>query len=221
MCFWPAKTRKNLELFEMHTCLWSSAQMWFRQRRRKLVTASPLLHCIDEYSCLRYWNEFFSGVFQVLHWSFLVLLSDGNVCNWIPKVIWQRMDWFWVFCWEMASFVDFLIVWTEVCKNRWIVALFWGHQIFSMFSSRGILVCSSKMIVFFRHMILWYRLTSWQALEKQCNFTFSLLLSSSLFFLEVVINVFDYFWKPNSLFSKFCVNCLLMLYFVYCNNYAL
>ena len=40
-------------------------------------------------------------------------------------------------------------------------------------------------------------------------------------FLEVMINVFDYFWKPNSLFSKFCVNCLLMLYFVYCNNCAL
>ena len=27
--------------------------------------------------------------------------------------------------------------------------------------------------------------------------------SSSLFFLEVVVNVFDYFWKPNSLFSSF------------------
>ena len=38
------------------------------------------------------------------------------------------------------------------------------------------------------------------------------------FFLEVVVNVFDYFWKPNSLFSKICVNCLLMYYFVYCNN---
>ena len=160
MCFWPAKTRKNLELFEMHTCLWSSAQMWFRQRRRKLVTASPLLHCIDEYSCLRYWNEFFSGVFQVLHWSFLVLLSDGNVCNWIPKVISQRMDCFWFFWRERTSFVDFLSVWTEICKNCLIVVLFWGHHIFSMFSSRGILVCSSKMLVFFRHMILWYRLTS-------------------------------------------------------------
>ena len=31
-------------------------------------------------------------------------------------------------------------------------------------------------------------------------------LSSSLFFLEVVVNVFDYIWEPNSLFSKFCVN---------------
>ena len=35
-----------------------------------------------------------------------------------------------------------------------------------------------------------------------------------------MVNVFDYFWKLNSLFSKFCVNCLLMYYFVYCNNCA-
>ena len=160
MCFRPAKTRKNLELFEMPTCHWPGAQIWFRHRWRKLVTVSLLLHYIGGYSCLRYWNEFFLGVFQVLHWSFLVSLSDGNVCNWIPKVIWQRMDWFWVFCWEMASFVDFLFVWTEICKNRWIVALFWGHQIFSMYSSRCILVCSSKMIVFLG---IWFCDIDWQA----------------------------------------------------------
>ena len=46
-------------------------------------------------------------------------------------------------------------------------------------------------------------------------------LSSSLFFLEVVVKLFDYFWKPNILFSKFCVNCLLMYYLVYCINSAL
>ena len=42
-------------------------------------------------------KSFFSAMFQVLDWSFLVLHFDGNVCNWIPKVIWTRMDWFWVF----------------------------------------------------------------------------------------------------------------------------
>ena len=42
-------------------------------------------------------------------------------------------------------------------------------------------------------------------------------MSFSLFFLALVVNFFDYFWKPNSLFSTFCVNCLLMYYFVYCN----
>ena len=46
-------------------------------------------------------------------------------------------------------------------------------------------------------------------------------MSSSLFFLEVVEKLFDFFWKPYSLFSKFCVNCLLMFYFVYCNDCAL
>ena len=59
MCFWPAKTRKTLEVFEMHTCLWPGAQICFRHKWRKLVTASLLLHCIDWNSCLRYWNEFF------------------------------------------------------------------------------------------------------------------------------------------------------------------
>ena len=40
---------------------------------------------------------FFSTKFQVLDCSFLVLPFDGNVCNWIPEVICQRMDWFWFF----------------------------------------------------------------------------------------------------------------------------
>ena len=31
--------------------------------------------------------SFFSAVFQVLDCSFLVLHFDGNLCNWIPKVI--------------------------------------------------------------------------------------------------------------------------------------
>ena len=55
----------------------------------------------------------------------------------------------------------------------------------------------------------------------QCNFTFYLFETSSLFFSEVEVKIFDYFWKSNSLFSKFCDNCLLMFYFVYCNNCAL
>ena len=55
----------------------------------------------------------------------------------------------------------------------------------------------------------------------QCNFIFYLFVTSSLFFLEVVVKIFDYFWKSDSLFSKFCVNCLLMFSFVYCNNCAL
>ena len=112
MCFWPAKTRKNLELFELHTCLSPGAQICFWHKWRKLVTACFLLHCIDGYSCLRYWNEFFSAVFQVLDWSFLVFHFDGNVCNWIPKVIWPRMDWFWGFLLENGFFR-----WLRICMD--------------------------------------------------------------------------------------------------------
>ena len=46
-------------------------------------------------------------------------------------------------------------------------------------------------------------------------------MSSSLLYLEVVVKLFDYFRKPKRLFSKFCVNCLLMYYFVCSINSAL
>ena len=48
--------------------------------------------------------RFFSAVFHVSDWSFLLLHFDGNVCNWIPKVIWPRMDWFWGFLLEKCFF---------------------------------------------------------------------------------------------------------------------
>ena len=110
--FWPAKTRKKLEILEMHTCPWPGAQIWFRHKWRKLVTDSLLLHCIDGCSCLRYSNEFVSVVFWVLDWSFLLLHFDGNVCNWIPKVIWPRMDWFWG-----SLFENGFSRWLHICMN--------------------------------------------------------------------------------------------------------
>ena len=128
MCFWPVKIRKKLYFFEMHICLWPGAQIWFRHKWRKLVTASLLLPCIDAYGCLPYWNEFFSAVFQVLHWSFLVLHFDGNVCIWIPKVIWPRMDWFWGFLLENGFF-------------RWLhISMDWNLQ--EMFNCYSILTTS-------------------------------------------------------------------------------
>ena len=164
MCFWPAKTRKNLELFEMHTCLWPGAQLWFWNKWRKLVTASLLLQCIDDYSCLQYWNELFSAVFQVLDWSFLVSHFDGNVCNWIPKVIWPRKDWFWVFfllgtgffrpfhiCmdWSLQELLNCCSFFDDIQFFRCLVwGVFWSvHE---------------KMLVIFSHMILWYRLISFR-----------------------------------------------------------
>ena len=39
---------------------------------------------------------------------------------------------------------------------------------------------------------------------------------SSLFILELVMKLFDNFWKTNSPFSKFCVICPSRFYFKFC-----
>ena len=98
--------------------------------------------------------RFFSAVFHVLDWSFLLLHFDGNVCNWIPKMIWPRMDWFWGFLLEKSFFR-----WLNICMDWNLQELlnfhsFWRHQIFSIFSLKGILVCSLKKLVLFSHGIL-------------------------------------------------------------------
>ena len=80
MCFWPAKIRKNLEAFEMHTCLWRGAQICFTHKWRNLVTAFLLLHCIEGYSCLHYGNQFFSAVFQVLNLKF------SRIALWLKRL---------------------------------------------------------------------------------------------------------------------------------------
>ena len=65
------------------------------------------------------------------------------------------------FLWKMASFVDFISVWTEICKNCAFIILPWRHQFFSLFSFMGNLVCSLKMLVLFSHRNLQYRLISY------------------------------------------------------------
>ena len=68
--------------------------------------------------------------FQVLDWSSLVLHFDGNVCNWIPKKIWPRKDWFYVFILENGFFR-----WLHICMDWNLQELlkcyiFWWQQIF-------------------------------------------------------------------------------------------
>ena len=70
MCLWPAKTRKTLELFGMHTIHWLGAQIWFGYIWKKLVTAPLSFRCIDGYSCLRFWNDIFFRCFSDFRLNF-------------------------------------------------------------------------------------------------------------------------------------------------------
>ena len=207
---WDGKTRKNLELFEMHSCHWPGAGIWLRHKR-KTVTASLSLHCIDGYKSFRYWNEVFYAVFQVLGWSFLVVHLDGSVCIWIPKVIWPWMDWFCGFLYKVASFVDLTSLWAEIWKNTSIVILLDDFEFYRRLNW-GVVWSVLRKCLDILAIGFWN--IDGEALGLQCNFIFYLFVYTSQFFRKMVVKLFDYFWKSNSLFSKYCVNCLLMFFFV-------
>ena len=131
--FLTCEVWKKLELLEMHLCLWPDAHILFRHKRRNWSTASLLFCCFDEYSCVVYMLEFFSSVRHFSSWFFLVLPCHGNVCNWIPKLIWPRPGFIWIFCWNMPRFLDFISAWTQIfqlCSN---VFLIWWHQILDIY----------------------------------------------------------------------------------------
>ena len=129
MCLWPANTRKKLYFFEMHTCLWLVLKYGSDINEGNWLQLLFYFLVLMGIVTAKFGIGFLKAVFHVSDWSFL-LHFDGNLCNWIPKVIWPRKDWFWVFCFNMASFFDFSSVWTEICKRCSIVILFWRHQFF-------------------------------------------------------------------------------------------
>ena len=112
ICFWPAKTRKSLNFLR---CIYVidlvlkygsdiSEGNWLQLLFYFILLMGIVASVIG--------MSFFSAVFQVLDWSFLVLHFYGNVCNWIPKVIWPRMDWFWGFLLENGFFR-----WLPICME--------------------------------------------------------------------------------------------------------
>ena len=92
MWFWPRKTRKNLGFLRcIHVFDWVlkcgsdiNEGNWLQFLFYFLVLVGIVASVIG--------MSFFSAVFQVLDGNSLVLHFDGNVCNWIPKVIWPSMD---------------------------------------------------------------------------------------------------------------------------------
>ena len=135
-------------------------------------------HCVGENSCIWNWNKLFSSVGQVLDWSFFVLHFDGNVCYWIPKLFWPRLDWFWLFCWNIPHFAVVLSLRTEVSNICSLVFLFWRHEIFSINGLRAILVSSSKVPLLFNYSIFLYQLIK---LSMHSNFNSFLFASYSFF----------------------------------------
>ena len=86
--------------------------------------------CVIGMSCFQLCFRFLIEVFSycTLTKTFAIAFQNWFDHEWID---------FGFFCWKMASFVDFISVWTEICKNCSIVILFWGHQFFFNFQFEG------------------------------------------------------------------------------------
>ena len=149
MCFWPARTRKNLNFLRcLHVfdlvlkyCSEINEGNWLQLLFYFIVLMRIVASVIG--------MSFLSYIFPVLAWSFLALQCHGNVCNWNPKLIWPRLRFFWSFLLEYASFrrFHFCIDWNlhELLSGYF----FWRDQSISIVSLRSILVCFLQMIVRF------------------------------------------------------------------------
>ena len=133
MCFWPAKTGKNIDFFEMLTCLWPGAQIWFRHKWRKLVTDSLLLLCNNWYSCLRYLNEFFFSCVSGFRKKFSRIALWRKRLQLDSKSYLATNGFFWSFL------VGLCPVSSTSClhglKSTWIAQLFFFLTISSFFDS--------------------------------------------------------------------------------------
>ena len=73
------------------------------QTRKKKIGLKNSYFFNGENSCFVDWSEFFQSLGEVSVWRFLVLQFCWNLRNWIPKLIWSRMNCLCIFFLEYAS----------------------------------------------------------------------------------------------------------------------
>ena len=138
MCFWPAKTRKSLNflrcIYVIDLVLKYGSDINEGNLLQLLFYFIVLLGTVASvtgmsfFSCVSGFRLKFSRFALLRKRLQLDSKSDLTTNGLIVGL----------FCWEMASFVDFISVWTKICNNCSIVILFWRHQIFSMFLVWGV-----------------------------------------------------------------------------------
>ena len=124
---------EKLDLFDMDTCLWPDAQIFFRHKWKKLTTAFlftsvywriQLPRLLEWVSCICV-----SGF--ILKFSRIVLLRKRLQLGSKTDLITNGVI-FVFFCWYMPRIVDFMSAWTKICRNCSKGFLFWRHRIFSI-----------------------------------------------------------------------------------------
>ena len=149
--YWTLKT--------LYTSLEPGAQKLLRHKWRKLNTAS--------FNSAVLMKKLYHLLEWVFHLCFRFQVEVSSYCTftetfaiWFQKWFDHEQIVFVVFLWNLAFFVDFISARTELYMNCSGVLFFWRHQIFSMTSLRGVLVCSINVPTLFSYKFFSYRLMS-------------------------------------------------------------
>ena len=156
VCFWPAKNGRNLislrcihvlDLLLLKFCSDINEEISIQVLFHFTVLVNIVASFIGT-SYFHLWVGFWVEVFSYCTFN-------GNVCNWLPKLIWPRMHCFWSFLTGICLVSSF--PYRQGLKSARIAQVFFfflRHQIFSIVSLMGILVCSLNVPVLFSHRIL-------------------------------------------------------------------
>ena len=151
MCFWPAKTRKSLNFLRcihvIDLVLKYDSDINEENWLQLLFYLIVLMGIVASAIGLRFFS-YVSGFrlkfSRIALWRKRLQLDSKSDLTTNGLIL----------GFFVGKWLHFISVWTKVCKNCSIVFLFWRHQFFSMFSLRGILVCSLKVLVLLSHRIL-------------------------------------------------------------------
>ena len=127
-----------------------------------------------------------------------------NICNWVPKIVWPRMDSFWSPFVEMflvLSSLNLHVLKSQICSNCSIMFLFWRYEVFSINILKGnqsvFHMCPYFLVIGFSNIIRW-------ALSMQCICSSYICSFLTLVFLQVVMKFFfDYLWNQFCFFMVF------------------
>ena len=99
---WEEQKKLKVSKMQFSRGLTPGTQMLFRHNEGKWIHFS-----FSSLFCWKSLHRYMDCVFfceSEFRWNFFLLHFYGNVCNCIPKLIWPRKDWFWIFLLENASF---------------------------------------------------------------------------------------------------------------------
>ena len=139
VCYWPAKTTKNMNFLRSIQVFEGCNQLLLWNKWRIFDTLLLFFSVLANIIASLIRLIFFAPVGLVLSLGFHVLHLYGNVFNWVPKVIWPRLDWFWsvlnglcVVC-QPQSCMELNLHGLPNCAFLWRLGVFLINSLFCFF----------------------------------------------------------------------------------------